>query len=83
VRARRGIATYVAVQFAVTAAATVGYLWIEGTASWAFLAAASTVFLVTLLAWGGLLESRRWAWPVEGARLAASVAVLLWWRMVA
>ena len=72
-----------AVQFVVTAAATVGYLWIEGTASWAFLGVASAVFVATLLAWGGLLESKRWAWPVEGARLAASVAVLLWWRTVA
>jgi alkylglycerol monooxygenase len=83
VRARPGIVAYVAVQFVLTAAATVGYLWIEGTASWAFLGAASAVFVATLLAWGGLLESKRWAWPVEGARLAASVAVLLWWRTVA
>ena len=79
VRARRGIALYVGLQLAVTTAATVGYLWIEGTASWVFLGVASGVFVATVLAWGALLEGKRWAWPVELARVASGVAVVAWW----
>jgi sterol desaturase/sphingolipid hydroxylase (fatty acid hydroxylase superfamily) len=82
VRARSPIRAYVLFQFAVAAVATVGYLWIEGTASRAFLAVAAGVLVATLVAWGALIEGKRWAWAAEGTRIAAAVAVLGWWITV-
>jgi alkylglycerol monooxygenase len=78
VRAPRGVQIYVAVQFLVAAAATMAYLWIESTAPWTKLVAAAAVFVATVVAWGGLLERRRWAWPLEVGRLVAGVAVVGW-----
>jgi hypothetical protein len=76
VRAPRGVQVYVGVQFAVAAVATMAYLWIEATASPAFLGAAAAVLVVTVVAWGALLERRRWAWPLEIGRLAAAAALV-------
>lgn len=45
--------------------------------AWAGLGVAWVVW--TLLGWGGLLDGRPWAWPVEGARAVASVAAVAWW----
>ncbi len=73
----RGIKAYVAVQFAIASLAIVGYLWIEATASLATLSLCAMVFVATLAAWGGLLEGKRWAWPLEIARLVAGVVVVL------
>jgi hypothetical protein len=67
----------VGVQFAIAGAATVGYLWVESSAPLGFLAACAAVFVATLVAWGALLERKRWAWPLEIARLAAGVALLV------
>ena len=78
VRAPAGIRAYVAAQFAVTVGAVMAYLWIEQTAPRVFLAAAALVFVATVVAWGGLLERRRWAWPLEMARLAAGVGLVVW-----
>jgi sterol desaturase/sphingolipid hydroxylase (fatty acid hydroxylase superfamily) len=77
-RAPRSVQVYVAGQFAVASAATMAYLWVESTAPLAFLAAAAALLIVTVVAWGALLERRRWAWPLEIARLAASAVLLLW-----
>ena len=77
-RAPRGIRAYVAGQFAIAGAAVMAYLWIEATAPRVFLAAAALVFIATVVAWGGLLERRRWAWPLEIARLAAGVGLVVW-----
>ena len=42
---------------------------------------APLVFVATVVAWGGLLEKRRWAWPLELVRLTAGVALLaVAWR---
>lgn len=80
VRAPRGVRVYVAAQFALTAAATTAYLWFEATSPRALLAAAAAVLVATLVAWGALLEGRRWGWPLEVARLAAAAGLLLWLR---
>jgi sterol desaturase/sphingolipid hydroxylase (fatty acid hydroxylase superfamily) len=77
VRAPRGVQVYVGVHLALAVVATMAYLWIEATAPQWFLVAAAAVFVATVVAWGGLLEGRRWAWPVEGARLAAAAAIAL------
>jgi hypothetical protein len=76
-RAPRGVQAYVAVQFVVAAAATVAYLWVESSAPPSFLAACAVVFVTTLVAWGALLERKRWAWPLELARLAAGALLVL------
>jgi hypothetical protein len=76
-KASKGIQRYVAVQFAIAAAGTVAYLWVESTASLVYLGECASVFLVTLVAWGGLLERRRWAWPLEVARLCAGGALVV------
>lgn len=76
VRARSGVVRYVAAQFVLLSAATVAYMWIEATASRTFLLAAAVVFVASLTAWGGLIEGRRWARPLEALRLVAALAVL-------
>lgn len=76
-RAPRRIQGYVALQFTIAAAGTVAYLWVESTASPVYLGACAAVFVVTLVAWGGLLEKRRWAWPLEVARVCAGVALVI------
>jgi alkylglycerol monooxygenase len=81
-RAPRGIRLYVAAQFAIAAAAAVGYLWIESTAPRAFLVAAAAAFVVTVVAWSALLEHRRWAWPLEIGRLVAGAGLIAWFAMI-
>jgi len=76
--APRGVQIYVAAQFLVAAAGTMAYLWIESTAPTSQLVAAAAVFVATVVAWGGLLERRKWAWGLEVARLVAGVAVVAW-----
>lgn len=75
-KAPRAIRVYVAAQFAIAGAAVMGYLWIEETAPRVFLVAAAVVFLASVVAWGALLERRRWAWPLEVARLVAGAALV-------
>jgi hypothetical protein len=77
-RAPRGIRAYVAGQLAIAGGAVMAYLWIEATAPRVFLAAAALVFIATVVAWGALLERRRWAWPLEVARLVAGVGLVVW-----
>ena len=77
-RAPRSVQVYVAVQFLCAAAATMAYLWVESTAPFVFLAAAAAVLVVTVVSWGALLEGRRWAWPLEIARLAAAAGLIVW-----
>ena len=77
-KAPGAIRAYVAGQFAVAAVGVMAYLWIEESAPRAFLAVAALVFIATVVAWGGLLERRRWAWPLEAVRLAAGVGLVVW-----
>jgi alkylglycerol monooxygenase len=78
VRATRGVQLYVAFQFLVAAMATMAYLWIESTTPWPRLLAAACVFIATVVAWGALLEGKRWGWPLEVGRLVAGAAVVAW-----
>ena len=77
VGASRRVQVYVLVQFAIAAVATVAYLWSESSASHVFLAAGAAVLVATVVAWGGLLEGRPWAWPLEVTRLVAGVALVV------
>jgi alkylglycerol monooxygenase len=78
VRAPRAMRVYVGVQFAIAVVAATGYLWIESTAPHAFLVASAAAIVLSVVAWGALLEGKRWAWPLEAGRLAAGVALLAW-----
>lgn len=83
VRAPRPVRLYVAAQFLVTAVATMAYLWTEATTPWQRLVPPAAVFIAAVVAWGALLERKRWAWPLEIGRLVAGVGVLVWfvaWR---
>jgi len=77
-RAPRAIRAYVAAQFALAGGAVMAYLWIEATAPRVFLGAAALVFIASVVAWGALLERKRWAWPLEVARLVAGVGLVVW-----
>jgi sterol desaturase/sphingolipid hydroxylase (fatty acid hydroxylase superfamily) len=78
VRASRRVQVYVAAQLVIAVAATGAYLWGEAAAPRAVLAGAAAVLMVTVVAWGALLEGRRWGWAMESVRIAAGVGLLLW-----
>ena len=72
---RRGLHAYVAAQLALVSLATFRIL-----TSWSSAPALDTAALVfwtllALLAWGGLFESKRWAFPLELIRLLATPAL--------
>ncbi len=69
---------YVVAQFATIAIAITALLWFHGSMTPLAVAASGFVILAALVAWGALIEGRRWARPLEIARLALSVAVALW-----
>jgi hypothetical protein len=72
------IRSYALVQFAPLIAATfLLLLWVDAVRPATLAVCASLVFW-TLLSVGGLLDGRRWAVPVEVARLAAVAVALVW-----
>lgn len=77
-RAPKLVRAYVGAGFAIVAAATIGYLWCEATAARWVLAAAASALLLSGATYGALLERKAWAWHLEAARLAGSVALFLW-----
>jgi len=68
-------AIYALVQFAPVIAATFALLLRQNVAPLGWLALGAGFVAWTLLAVGGLLDGRRWAIPVEVARVAALAAV--------
>jgi sterol desaturase/sphingolipid hydroxylase (fatty acid hydroxylase superfamily) len=78
VRLPRRAQVYVGAQFAIAAIATMAYLWSEARASRASLALAAVGFVVTLFAWGGVLDRQRWGWPLEISRLATVAGLAVW-----
>jgi alkylglycerol monooxygenase len=72
------LVAYVAVSFLVVAVATTALLWFAHGASLAPMLASSLLILTTLMVWGGLVEGRSWAVPLEIARLAGVVAFVAW-----
>jgi alkylglycerol monooxygenase len=72
VAAPRGLDAYVAVQFALVTAATMGLLWYEASLPIAEASAIVAAIVVTLVTWSGLFEAKPWAVPLEWARLAGA-----------
>jgi alkylglycerol monooxygenase len=68
-----GVRAYVASQFAVATVAALFYLWFQAAVAPSLLGIAAVLFGATLVAWAGLLEGKRWGWPLEIARVVAAV----------
>lgn len=76
----RGLAVYVALQLVTTSVGTVLVLYGHGTWSRLQVAVAVTLLVMATLTMGGLMERKRWAWPLEGVRIVLGVmAMLLLW----
>jgi sterol desaturase/sphingolipid hydroxylase (fatty acid hydroxylase superfamily) len=67
------VVAYVVAQFAVAVVVTAALLVVQKDAPRAVLAAGTAFVVVTLVASSGLLEGRRWAKPVEAARIALAL----------
>jgi len=62
---------------ALSLALMVLLLFIEVLPLWA-LSAGAVLIVLSSLAWSGILERRRWGWPLELGRLVASVGLGVW-----
>jgi alkylglycerol monooxygenase len=74
----RGVAAYVGVHFAVVAAATAAMLLCAKGAPPGLSAVFAFLVLGELVAWGALIEGRRWGVALAVARNAATAAVVIW-----
>jgi sterol desaturase/sphingolipid hydroxylase (fatty acid hydroxylase superfamily) len=72
-----GLRRYVLVNFALAVVTTFLLMMFGSTLSVAQLIAGSALVLATVLTTGGLMENRRWARPLEAARLIATVVTLV------
>ena len=73
-RPSRRVTWYVAAQFSTAAAATFLLLLYQGTLPRPLLAAGAGLVVLSLLAWSGLTEGKRWGWPLELGRMALVLA---------
>ncbi len=71
---RRRVFGYIVGQFAVVSAILFGLLWYKATLPPIVIALGGVAVMAALGVWGGLLEERKWAFPIELARLALIVA---------
>ncbi|MFW5741344.1 MAG: hypothetical protein ACOC1F_13370, partial [Myxococcota bacterium] len=76
--APRGAHAYVGLHFVIVAAAISMALWLQDKASMSLLASLVGWIVVSLVAWGGLFERKRWAAWLEAGRLAAMPALVFW-----
>jgi alkylglycerol monooxygenase len=74
----RALDAYLYASFTVVAVETSAILWLGPGWPRALAAAACGLVLVNLLAWGGMIEGRRWALPLDLARLGASLGLVAW-----
>jgi len=68
----------VAVQFLVIGAATNLLLLVAGTSGLVEIAASAALVVANLVVWGALFEGKRWAVPLELARLALVPCLVAW-----
>lgn len=73
----RGLAAYVLVQEALIIGGATILLFYQEQLARSLVGAAALSVLVGLLALGALLEHKRWAWPLEAARLVATAMLLV------
>lgn len=73
----RAVDRWVLVQMAIVLLASTALLFSFGTWPRWLSAAVTTWILVSLVAWGGLMEQRRWGLPLEALRLIAGIALAI------
>jgi alkylglycerol monooxygenase len=78
-RLPRRLARYVALNLVLAIAATTYLMFTQFTMPLPGQIALAALLLLTMLSWGGLMEDRRWAVPVELGRLALGGAVAAAW----
>lgn len=71
VRASRRTIAWVAANYVLLLAATTAFLWFEGRMTIAERLGAIALILTTVVTCGALVEHKRWALPLEAARIAA------------
>ncbi len=70
------VKAYILVQLLVSVGVVAALLLsVETLSPWVIGLAGSWVLLATI-AWAGLFEGRRWAWPLESARMLAAAVIL-------
>jgi hypothetical protein len=74
-----GLVAYLSANLVLAVIGTTALLFTEFTLDFPRQAALASLLLLTLLGFGGLLERRRWAVPVELARLVLAAATALFW----
>jgi sterol desaturase/sphingolipid hydroxylase (fatty acid hydroxylase superfamily) len=74
----RARSVFVAAEFLLVGAAVGTLDLFAGSLALREIGAATALVVVNLVTWGGLFESKRWAVPLEIARLAAVPAVVAW-----
>jgi alkylglycerol monooxygenase len=75
--APRGVQIYVLAQFAFAVIGTTALMFTQESAPRSLLAAGGVLVALTLATCAGLLESRRWARPLEALRVAMVVAFVV------
>ncbi len=78
VRAPRAIDVYVGAQFALVAVLASGFLLMQDHLHTAEIVAGVGWFVASMVAWGGLVENKRFAVPLELLRLAAAPVLGVW-----
>jgi alkylglycerol monooxygenase len=74
----RAIVAFVALQLATTVLGTTLVLWYGKTWGSTAMTVTGVILVIGTLTAGGIMERKRWAWPLEAARiLAAAVAVAM------
>ncbi|MFL5370328.1 MAG: sterol desaturase family protein [Myxococcales bacterium] len=75
----RGVIAYLAANLLLAVIGTTALLFTQFTLGLPRQAALAFLLLLTLLSFGGFLERRRWAFPVELARLGLVAATAMLW----
>jgi alkylglycerol monooxygenase len=74
----RALRTYVVGNFALLVAATFSLMMWSSSLTTPLLAGGAALVLLTTLTIGGLMEAKRWARPLELARVAVAAVALVW-----
>lgn len=72
---------YVAAQLAWITAVSLWVFLLREQRSWTFLGVAMMCILWGIASLGGLLDGRKYAWPLEGLRNAVALVLLLVWKL--
>jgi alkylglycerol monooxygenase len=73
----RAVTAFVALQLATTVLGTTLVLWYGKAWGSTAVATAAVLLVAATLTAGGIMERRRWAWPLEGARIVVAVVAVV------